>query len=162
MYNQNGFTLVEIITILAIVGILSFVAVAKFTNTHTKLQSETMIHKIASDVRFAQQLALSQGKGTRVYIDQQNNRYYLKWDDGTYIQNPVGGEDFIIQFGTGDFKEVEITATAFTGGRLDFNTSGVPLNAGFAYSGTLNLVTLNNSKRILVTANTGLLKIEDL
>ncbi len=159
---QNGFTLVEIIVIVIIIGILSYIFVANFGGSYSKLQYETLAKKIAADVRFARELAVSQGKGTRVYIDQINNRYYLKWEDGTYIKNPVGGEDFIVQLGTGDFKEVQITATAFTGGRLDFDTKGFPLNAGAMFNGNLNLVTLNNTKRIMVTANTGLLTIEDL
>jgi prepilin-type N-terminal cleavage/methylation domain-containing protein len=160
--DQNGFTLIEIIIVVTIIGILSYVAVVNFSANNSKLQYETMIRKIATDTRFAQQLALSQGMGTRVYIDQTNNRYYLKWADGSFIQNPVAGGDFIIQFGQGEFRDVSITGTAFSGGRLDFNTSGLPLNAGVAFSGTLNLVTLNNSKRIVVTANTGLLTVENL
>ncbi len=121
-----------------------------------------MIKKIATDVRYAQQLAMSKGRGTRVYINQTNNRYYLKWNDDTYIPNPIGGGNFIVQLGQGDFNSVAITATAFSGGRLDFNTAGSPLNQGASFSGILNLVTLNNAKKIVVTANTGLLKIQDL
>lgn len=159
--SPNGFTLLELIIVVTIIGILSYVAVVNLSNSNSRLQYETIIHKIASDVRFAHQLAMSQGMGTRVYIDQANNRYYLKWADGTFIQNPVGGGDFIIQLGVGDFNGVEITGTEFVNGRLDFSTSGLPSNAGSAFSGELNLVTLNNAKKLKVTANTGLLKIED-
>ncbi|MFQ5863942.1 MAG: GspH/FimT family pseudopilin [bacterium] len=159
--NQNGFTLIELIVLITIIGILSFIAVAKLGDSNSKLQYKTVIQKIAADVRYAQQLAISEGKGTRVYIDQTNNRYYLKWSDGTYIQNLVGGGDFIVQLGVGDFSAVQITGTEFVNGRLDFSTSGVPSNAGAAFTGELNLVTLNNDKKLQITANTGFLKIED-
>lgn len=159
--DQSGFTLIELTVILVIVGILSYIVIAKFADSHKKIQYETMIKKITSDVRFAQQLALTRGKGTQVFIDLPNNRYYLKWDDGTYVQNPVKGGNFVIQLGVGDFNEVQITGTGFTGGRLDFNRSGTPLNAGADFSGNLVLVSLNNTKRIVISANTGLMTIED-
>ncbi|MFQ5753861.1 MAG: prepilin-type N-terminal cleavage/methylation domain-containing protein [bacterium] len=160
--NQKGFTLIELIVIITIIGILSYIAVANFSDSNSQVQYGTLIRKIATDVRFAQQLALTEGRSTHVYIDQANNRYYLKWDDGTYIQNPVGGGDFIVQLGVGEFSAVQITGTEFVNGRLDFSTSGIPLNAGSVFSGELYLVTLNNAKRLQVTANTGFLKIEDL
>ncbi|MFQ5770584.1 MAG: prepilin-type N-terminal cleavage/methylation domain-containing protein, partial [bacterium] len=97
--NQKGFTLIELIVIITIIGILSYIAVANFSDSNSQVQYGTLIRKIATDVRFAQQLALTEGMSTHVYIDQANNRYYLKWDDGTYIQNPVGGGDFIVQLG---------------------------------------------------------------
>ena len=161
--NQSGFTLVELVVIIVIIGILSYFAVAKMDESHKKLQYGTMIKKITSDVQYAQQLAMTKARVIRVYIDQVNNRYYLKWnDDLTYVQNPVGGGDFIVQLGTKEFKEVTITGTSFTNGRLDFDTAGSPLNQGFSFVGNLTLVTLNNAKKILVRANTGLLTFEDL
>ena len=160
--DQSGFTFLELVTIIVIVGILSYVAVANFTDSNIRLQYQTLAQKMATDVRYARELAFSEGEGTRVYIDQANNRYYLKWSDGSYIQNPVGGENFIIQLGTGDFSGVQISGTSFSGGRLDFDTSGAPLNSGAAFSGEITLVELNNAKRIVVVANTGLLKIEDI
>lgn len=160
--NESGFSLVEVVVILSIVGILTIAAVALLNNSNPKFQYETMMRKMASDVRFAQELALSSGTGTSVYIDQTNNRYYLQWNGGAYIQKPVGGEDFIVQLGSHEFADVQITATAFTNGKLDFSTSGVPLNSGAPFSGELNLVTLNNALSLRITANTGLLRIEEL
>lgn len=145
-----------------IVGVLSFIAFASLSNRHTQLEYETVAKRIATDVRFAQQLAMSEGQGTRVYIDVVNNRYYLKWDDGTYVKQPIGNADFIIQFGEGIFSDVSISSTAFSSGRLDFTTTGKPLNAGAAFSGSLTLVTINNAKKIVINANTGFLRIENL
>lgn len=162
MKKEAGFTLIELIVVILVVGILSYVAVANFEGTHGRLQYETMLRKMAADVRYARDLSMTSGQGVRFYIDETNNRYYLKWADGTYVQNPVGGGDFIIQLGAGKFGNVHITGTAFSAGRLDFNTGGVPSNAGNSFNGTLNLVTLNNQKRIVITANTGFLKIEEI
>ncbi|MCG8605871.1 hypothetical protein MJD09_12870 [bacterium] len=160
--DQKGFSLLEVVTIVTVVGIISLFAVAKFGDTNSRLQYETIMEKIVSDVRFAQQLALTKGKATRVHIDQTNNRYFLKWDDDTYIKNPVGGNNFVIQLGSGDFSAVQITSTSFQNGRLDFERTGSPLNSGSVFSDKLDLVIINNAKKIVVTANTGFLEIENL
>ena len=161
--NQNGFTLIELTVVIVIVGILSYAVVANYTESHERLQINAITLKIASDVRYARDLALTEGRGSRVYIDLTNNQYYLKWDDESYMQNPMGGGDFVVPLGTpGEFGSVQITSTAFSGGRLDFGTSGSPSNAGSSFSGELILVSLNNEKKIVITANTGFVRIEDL
>ena len=159
--NQNGFTLMEVIVIVVIVGVLAYFAVANFVDSHSKLQYESVLKKIVSDVRYARELALMEGEKTRVYFDQTNNRYYLKWDNGNYIQNPLGGGDFIVQLGAGEFSQVNITSSAFSAGWLDFDTKGTPGNTGVSFSNELSLVSLNNSKSITITANTGFLQIEN-
>ena len=161
MNNQKGFNLIELIIVVIIVGIISYLAVVRFGDSSESLQYESIIKKLASDVRYAQQLAQTEGLGTQVHIDQFNNRYYLKWSDGQFIKNPVGGGDFIIQLGVKDFSKVQITATGFNGGRLDFDKSGRPLNAGVPFSGILTLVVFNNRKKIEITGETGLIKIKD-
>ena len=161
--NQNGFTLIEMTVVIIIVGILSYAVVANFTDSHESLQLNAITLKLASDVRYARDLALTEGRGSRVYIDVSNNKYYLKWDDESYMQNPLGGGDFVVYLGTpGEFGAVQITDTAFSNvGRLDFGTSGAPKNAGSSFEGELDLVTINNEKKIVITANTGFVRIED-
>jgi len=162
--KQSGFTLIELIMVIVIIGIISYVAIANFEESNTKLQYESALQKIVTDVRYARELATTHGQGTHVYIDPLTNEYWFKWEDGNYIQNPAKGGDFVVQLGTGNFNGVQITASAFSGGppRLDFDTGGSPLNNTNTFSGTLSLVTLNSSKQIVVYANTGFLKIEDL
>ncbi len=144
-------------------GILSYAVVANWSDSHENLQINAVILKMAQDVRYARDLALTEGRGSRVYIDVQDNQYYLKWDDDSYMQNPLGGGDFVVELGRpGEFGSVQITDTAFSnGGQLDFLTSGAPRNAGSTFSGELNLVTINNEKKIIITANTGFVRIED-
>lgn len=159
--SQNGFTLIEAIVVVTIIGILSYVAIANFEGSHSRLQYESATKKLAADVRYAREMAFSRKVGTHVYVDESSNRYYLKWETGEYLENPIGGGNFIIQLGSGDFFGVKVTGTGFSGGRLDFTTAGLPLNSGSSFNGTLILATINNKKKITLNA-TGLLKIEDL
>jgi Tfp pilus assembly protein FimT len=160
--QEAGFSLVELVTIITIVGVISIFAMAKFDQSQTTIQYQTAIRAIAADIRLAQQFAMSEGRGTRVYFDQSYNRYYLTWDDDTYIKKLVGGGDYLIQFGAAEFNSVQITATELSDGRLDFDTSGAPSNKGTAFTGELSVVTLNSAKKLEITANTGFLVFEDL
>lgn len=157
--NNQGFTLIELIVVMVIIGIMSYLGVAKFANTEGSLQSTSLIKKITADVRYARELAASSTLGTYVYIDVSNNKYYVKWADGTYVKKAIGSDDLVVQLGAGHFSSVGITSTAFTNGRLDFDTSGLPANSGNSYSGELNLITLSGGEKIDIVANTGMIKV---
>jgi hypothetical protein len=97
---------------------------------------------------------------TRVFIDPAGNRYYLTWSDNSYLPKPIGGTDFIIDLDSGDFSGVQITSTAFAGGRLDFTSRGEPLNAGTAFAGEMVLVTIGG-KHVKVQSGTGMVSVEN-
>ncbi len=145
---------------MVVVGVLSVVAVAVFDTAQPRLQYEILLQKIADDVRYAQHLAMSAGQGTSVFIDQVNNRYFLKWADGTYVKKPVGGDNFVVQLGSDEFAQVTITGSGFAYGRLDFDRTGTPRNNGAPFQGTLSLVTLNQAKHLLIVGTTGYAKIQ--
>ena len=160
--SQEGMTFVEIIMVVAILGILASFAAVEFSDSLTSVQSGTAVEKVASDVRFAQQLALSYGAEVRVHVDLAQNEYSLKWSDGSYVDNPAGGGNFVVRFGQGNYSNVEITNVGFANGRLDFDAGGRPLNSGSDFSGSLGLLTINNKRTIVIAANTGFVSIEEL
>lgn len=162
MKHQNGFTLIELIVVVAIIGVLVYFAAANFGTSHSTVQVEAAAQQIATDIRYAQQMARTVGQNTRVYFDVSNNRYYLKWEDGTYLNDPARSADFIVDLGSGSFSEVSLTGTSLNYARLDFTSAGAPLNGGSSFAGDLTAVTLNNTKVVKVRANTGFLTIADL
>lgn len=160
--DEKGASLVEVLLVVVLLGVLSYVALVTTGSSQTTLQCESALRKLSEDVRLAQQFALTYGVGTSVHIDLTNNRYKLVWEDGSYLEKPVGGGNFVVQFGTGHFREVVVTATELTDGRLDFLPSGQPRNAGETFAGLLTLAALNDAKALRVSANTGLLTVDEL
>ena len=58
MKNDHGFTLIELIMVIVIIGILAFVAITKYPTTGISL--ETAADMIKSDIRSVQALAIAQ------------------------------------------------------------------------------------------------------
>lgn len=160
--SQAGYSLIELTVIIAIVGILAFVAVANFDSPHKIIQREAMIRKLADDIRYARDMALAHSRGTRVYLDARSNCYYLKWEDDEYLSNPVGGGNFIVNLGRNQFPNVKIASSAFGGGRIDFSAEGLPQNNGEDFDVAMNAVTLNGGEKITIWPNTGHIAIEGL
>ena len=160
--REPGFTLIEVTVVVAIIGILSLFSVAQFDGRTSQLTYDSTVLRVLSDIRYARDLAMTGGQGTRFVIDQEHNRYYIQWADGTDVRNPVGGGDFIIQFGQEELHGVAITATGLSNGRLDFTRSGAPRNGGNTFAGNLHVLTLNAKKRVTIRANTGFLSVAAL
>jgi len=161
-HKESGFTLIEITMVVAIIGILSLFAVAQFDGRSTQLTYDSAVMRVLADIRYARDLAMTGGQGTRFVIDREYNRYAIQWADGTYVSNPMGGDDFIVQLGQKELHGVTITATGLSNDRLEFNRSGAPRNGGSTFTGDLHVLTLNAHKRITIRANTGFLAIADL
>ncbi len=141
-----------------LLGILAIVFSVSFKQTHSELQTTSAVRMMATHIRYARELAMTSGQGTRVFMDIANNRYTLKWADGAYLTNPVGGGNFIVNLGVKEFGEVQMNSTGFTNGNLDFTTGGLPRNDGNPFSGARTLVVVNDEVRIVVWGNTGLVE----
>lgn len=152
--TESGFTLIELIIVIVLAGILTYVAATKMTGSVENIGQGVAIRKVASDARYAQQIAISEGNSVRFEVDVAHNRYALKWLDGSYLKMPVGLQDYVVQFGAGDYSGVNIISSEFVNDALEFNSSGDPLNGGSAYNGTLVLINLNNATSVEV-AGTG-------
>jgi prepilin-type N-terminal cleavage/methylation domain-containing protein len=82
--HQAGFSLVEILTVVAIVGILALVTVPNFITYYQSNKMKVALRNFTSDLRTMRQLAITQGVQTRVTFtpaatNTVNSRAYDFW-----------------------------------------------------------------------------------
>jgi MSHA pilin protein MshC len=74
--DSSGFTLVELVTVILLIGILSAVALPRFFDA-TAFNSRGFLDEVAGAVRYAQKLAVASGCDVQLSIDNATNAYAL-------------------------------------------------------------------------------------
>lgn len=117
--NTSGFTLIEVVVVLTIIGILTTASTFMMTNIIAKSSLESAASAIYSDLRFAQSEAVKLNKPVYVSFVTENNQ----WCYGMSTENScdcfeaddctLNGDEKIR---TNDFfKEVDLDKAAFAG-----------------------------------------------
>ena len=114
--KNKGFTLIELVVIIVIVGIVALIAAPRFFSQPTF--DAARFHEAAiSTIRFGQKVAVAQRAD--VFVVTNASTLVLCYDAGcaTTVKNPGGSEDFVIQIPSG----IGITISSF-----NFNSLGQP------------------------------------
>ncbi len=151
--KNRGFTLLEVVAVLIIMGIVSAIIVSRFVNDHVDLIEQTEV--IKAHLRYAQTRAMN--ADTVWYIKFTNNTYSLyKHDD--LNQKYLPGEDrttktlpdgISVGYGSSDI--------------VSFDSWGKPCtdDAGLTLQTTDRTLTIScglDSRSIEITRNTGFIK----
>jgi len=149
-HRQTGFTLVELVMVIVVLGILSAVALPKFFEKNT-FAERAFFDDTLSAIRYAQKLAVATGCNVQVSI--ASNSYIIsRQGDSSSVSCP-GGSAYSLAVphpGTG--------AASYSG-----NESGVTLSSSvpsfiFNSLGSVSsnaTLTVNGSRTISVIAETG-------
>ena len=148
--RNKGFTIVELIVVIAIVGILSGVVgvVVNDVNSETRLSNAAT--RALADVRYAQEMAMAHHREVDLFVTSASDKYETKWNDtGGYLPSGVDGSDAIVMFNHGDYHDVNITSSGL-GGRLSFSATGEPLINGSPFSEETSVMLLNNKIHVVI------------
>lgn len=155
--NRMGFTLVELVLVMLILGITSFIVVPKFTTAVDTVKLDNARHKLADDIRRARHYAIDHHDTTWVIVNVDENNYGIyvgNTDNLELIPDPQTNTQHLIDFDDADFEGVDLTAVDFNNtDRLYFNYWGEPSSGG--------TVTLNQTTIITVTEKTGHVTVQD-
>jgi len=159
----RGFTLIELVMVIVIVGILAVIAVPRFESFYAiKLDGATK--KVVSDIRYAQQLAIARHEDYRVVFDVANNNYEVRRvSDGSFATDPFTRADFIVNFNTdAQYKGIRISNTNF-GGTLQFDWQGIPRDGNgtaLTSEGSISFSYQGNNRTIYITPDTGRVRLQ--
>jgi type II secretory pathway pseudopilin PulG len=138
--NQTGFTVIEIVVFILIVGIVGGIVGIQIGNYNANMALDRAARQVLSDVRYAQEMAMSTNRG--VDFNVRTNGYTLTWDDGSALQSTFGK-------GSVEVNLSELNAT-ISGTDVSFDREGLP-------GGSVTLTVSNSagSRTITVNGNTG-------
>jgi prepilin-type N-terminal cleavage/methylation domain-containing protein len=160
--GESGFTILELITVIVVIGIVTGVVSVSVESVNEDTRLSNAASRALSDVRHAQEMAMTHRRPVDVIVNAGNNSYSIRWGDtGVPLINPLDNENMTVAFGSGDSKGVAMTSGLSS--TLTFSATGTPSIAGASSwssgsSGT-SLMYLNN--RIFVTVYpSGLTTIE--
>ena len=69
--SEDGFSLVEALTSVAIVGLVSILAIPNLMALHARMQGDVFAQQVSSELRWARQWAMTQRDRVRLVFDQE-------------------------------------------------------------------------------------------
>ncbi|MBP8994863.1 MAG: prepilin-type N-terminal cleavage/methylation domain-containing protein [Bacteroidales bacterium] len=140
---HHGFTLIELIIVLALLAFLFSSSLPSLAGLRSSLIGKTVVQKISSQLRIAKIEALNQGKTTKIVFNTTQNEYIYTDSSGksTHYELP---------------DEVILYRTNFPLNTIRFYLTGTPSSGG-----TITLRIGNNLKYLIITPVTGRVRISD-
>ena len=130
---RPGYSLVELAIVIAILGIMLAAAIPIDHVSDARI--DAVIGKVASDIRYAQQMAMSTRLHTLIVFDTNANSYsiYIESSAGgawSLMTDPAQNGPFTVTLGSGQWTGIDLTGAEFGNGsaKLLFWTMGEPRN----------------------------------
>lgn len=140
--SQTGFTLVELIIVIAVLGVLSAYAVMKSVSP-AEVTLPSQAQTVASDIRHVQTLAYTSGSRERLSVSA-----------GTFSAVPCSSPPISCS-ATANFSDNLAKNVTFVSDRtVDFDTLGRPSGAA-----SFTLTSGSSSQTVCVAALTGLVSV---
>lgn len=152
MKNNKGFTLIELVMVIAIMGIFSFLLLANISGVD-KVNVSSTAWKVQSDIRYVHQLAMSTGRSHAISFYDGGN-----YNGGYYVIDTVNWQ-IVTSPETREPMQVNLNGIGIANPQyIEFNSRGEPIYG----RGNVELVSREGeTKKIYVVSNTGAVVIDD-
>lgn len=78
MMDNRGFTMIELMVIVAIVGIMTVIGFVSLNSQLPHYRLNSAVRDLVSDLRWARSLAITSGEKVSLLLDPSNDRYHIE------------------------------------------------------------------------------------
>jgi prepilin-type N-terminal cleavage/methylation domain-containing protein len=143
---SNGFTFIELIMVIVILGILSVAAFTRIVNNLEPIKVRAAIEQITSDIEQSKAISMAHHDTVTIAFDITNDSYTIyKGPTGsqTVFTDYLGSNNGTISFDQSEYKGVDISGANFSGStQLSFDTWGNTISGGTITLNTDNVITV--------------------
>jgi len=107
--HRCAFSLIELVVVVAILGVIAAVAVPRFSDAASGQRAEMAALRLTSDLAMVRELARAQSRSITVTFDPANVSYAIKGDSATVVslaREPYGLTWLQASFGEGGASEL--------------------------------------------------------
>lgn len=116
-FSSGGFSLIELIVVIALLGILGALASVQIADISSKMRVTSAMNQIISDIELTKELALANSTAMTITYDTNLNQYFIK-NDGNLVTNFPGSHNGIISLSNSIFSNTDLTQTNLNGSNI--------------------------------------------
>ncbi|MGD2272656.1 MAG: GspH/FimT family pseudopilin [Desulfobacterales bacterium] len=128
MRKESGFTLAELAITLAIIVIVSAIAVPSYLTWLPKYRTKNAVLNMIADLKATKNRAIQSNQSWSVWFSSAKNSYYLLSDwgaNGFWDGPPTGGDDTLVKTVDLDNYKAGVHFTLVSGNPLTFTNRGL-------------------------------------
>ena len=163
--SAAGFTLIELVMVLAVVAIISAIAVSRMSSD--PLVISTQAEQLANDIRYVQSLAMTQAATAAPQARYRINfvstsTYTITRADGTPMPHPLTGSTAATALGSG--VTMTLPPVGLGNSLIGFDGRGIPytdaaVSAALGATATITLTKDAVTRSVTVAPETGLVRV---
>jgi prepilin-type N-terminal cleavage/methylation domain-containing protein len=147
----GGFTLIELVIVLAIMAVFSAIAIPRYGASAARYRADLAARRVVADLALAQSKAKGTSSTTSVVFYVSTNRYQLP-----QLSSPDGmGGTYTVGLGEQPYAANLVSADFAGDAQITFNGWGLPDSGG-----TVVLISGTEQRTVTVNAETGMATIQ--